>query len=273
MFGFFKKERPPAQHRSNPGAGVDVTVDFSAGGRTWTERANIVRAASGALRAAGYSIRDHKSWLHHAESGFTVLPLFVDMEILPNGGVKTTTSVQCNHPVLTPQGIFEYQHSTGDTLADSLTKGFSQWAQMDFLTLLESLESKPKSLTTMEWTFPAAEGTQRRNRRAVLGPISWFTHSPPTPERTDGEEHSFCPCCLLTHSYDAFREYVEGNDYCGLRLFATRDADGTPGADCRINGEDWEPGAQALREYASTWPPAGYEFRKQYVVLQTSAAT
>jgi hypothetical protein len=38
-----------------------------------------------------------------------------------------------------------------------------------------------------------------------------------------------------------------------------------------VNGEDWEKGAQALREYAKTWPPAGYEFRKQYVVLQTLA--
>ncbi len=53
------------------------------------------------------------------------------------------------------------------------------------------------------------------------------------------------------------------------RLFAAREQDGTPLADCRVNGEDWAHGAQALRKYAITWPAAGYEFRKQYVVLQS----
>jgi hypothetical protein len=50
-----------------------------------------------------------------------------------------------------------------------------------------------------------------------------------------------------------------------------RDADGVPAADCRVNGRDFEPGAVALRAYAATWPAAGYEFRKQYVVLQSIA--
>ena len=39
-------------------------------------------------------------------------------------------------------------------------------------------------------------------------------------------------------------------------------------ADCRVNGDDFEPGAIALRAYATTWPDAGYEFRKQYVIFQ-----
>lgn len=34
-----------------------------------------------------------------------------------------------------------------------------------------------------------------------------------------------------------------------------------------VNGHDFEPGAAALREYVKTWPGAGFEFRKQYVVL------
>ena len=61
---------------------------------------------------------------------------------------------------------------------------------------------------------------------------------------------------------------MEGERLYGLRLFAARGEDGAPQADCRVNGDDWEPGAQALREYVKTWAEAGYEFRKQYVVLQ-----
>ena len=54
----------------------------------------------------------------------------------------------------------------------------------------------------------------------------------------------------------------------GIRLFALRGPDGVAGADCRVNGEDWEPGKNALIKYVSSWPNRGVEFRKQYVILQ-----
>jgi hypothetical protein len=40
-------------------------------------------------------------------------------------------------------------------------------------------------------------------------------------------------------------------------------------ADCRVNGEDWSAGAEALRAYVTRWPDRGFEFRKQYVVIQS----
>jgi hypothetical protein len=69
----------------------------------------------------------------------------------------------------------------------------------------------------------------------------------------------------------AFQALLETDDFYGIRFYAMRDADGNPQADCRVNGEDWEPGAAALREYVAKWPERGFEFRKQYVVLQTVA--
>ena len=48
-----------------------------------------------------------------------------------------------------------------------------------------------------------------------------------------------------------------------------RDGKGKAQADCRVNGSDWEKGAEALRHYVATWPEAGFEMRKQYVVLHT----
>jgi hypothetical protein len=38
-------------------------------------------------------------------------------------------------------------------------------------------------------------------------------------------------------------------------------------ADCRVNGEDWLAGADALRAYVATWPDRGLETRKQYVLI------
>jgi hypothetical protein len=73
----------------------------------------------------------------------------------------------------------------------------------------------------------------------------------------------------LTKSFEAFKELMEGSGFYGLRLFAAHDQNGVPQADCRVNGEDWEKGAEALRSYVTTWPGTAYEFRKQYVVLHT----
>jgi hypothetical protein len=51
-------------------------------------------------------------------------------------------------------------------------------------------------------------------------------------------------------------------------LFALRDKNGEAQADCRVNGENWNPAKEALIRYAATWPPRGFEFRKQFVAIR-----
>jgi len=279
MFGFRKKAAPPLC-KANPGIGVRAKLALASGDRHWTEELDAVKLAASALKARGYSVRSEKTWLVHAESGFVLLPQLVGLQLLDEGGVRTVTTIQTNHARLVPDGVFEYQHSAAHSAADAIYKGFEQWVQLDFVPLLEALRPKPGSCTALEMEFPPKEGNPARVRRAVLGPIMHFVERPPSkaettregdqrkPEDTS-EEHPFCPCCLLTKSFEAFRELIEGNGFYGLRLFAARDAEGELQADCRVNGDDWDKGAQALREYARTWPEAGYEFRKQYVVLQS----
>lgn len=270
MFGFFRNEPAPAACPTNPGIGVEANVAFSSGDRDWTENVNVVRVAADAFRRRGYSVADQKTWLRHRDSGFAILPQLVELGLLENGGVRTTSTVQVNHPTLIPDGIFEYQHATGESIAESIVSGFDQWLQVDFVTLLEALRPQPQSCMQLKMEFPAEEGLPARTRRAILGPVGHFAEkSLEQPASCSEEEHPFCPCCLLTNSFQAFEELIKGEGFYGLRLFAARDDHGDPQADCRVNGDDWEPGAQALRDYVVTWPEAGYEFRKQYVVLQT----
>jgi hypothetical protein len=270
MFGFHKKKSAPPLCKSNPGIGVEAKVAFSTGDKSWTEEVDLVRLAAAVFKKHGYAVTNEKTWLQHTESGFTILPQLVGIQPLDKGGVQTATTMQINHPTLCPDGVFEYQHSAGNNIADSITKGFDQWMQTDFVPLLDALRPKVETCTSLEMTFPAEEGKPARVRRAVLGPVAHFMQEPPSEAAEHAtEEHPFCPCCLLTKSFEAFKELIEGDGFYCLRLFAARDTEGTPEADCRVNGEDWEKGAQALREYARTWPAAGYEFRKQYVVLQS----
>jgi hypothetical protein len=270
MFGFFKKKPAPPTCPANPGIGIKATVAFANSDRTWTEEVNLIDLAETVFEIHGYTVANHTTWLEHAESGFSLLPQLVEFQPLEKGGVRTATTMQTSHPTLSPSGVFEFQHSTGDTMADSISKGFDQWVQTDFVALLAALQPKPASCTTMVMSFPAKDGNPERIRRAVLGPVAHFMQNPPREgEVAPSEEHPFCACCLLTRSFEAFKDLIEGDEFNCLRLFAARDTEGIAQADCRVNGENWEKGAQSLREYAKTWPAAGYEFRKQYVVLQT----
>lgn len=270
MFGFRKKKPAPPTCKSNPGIGIEAKVAFSNGERSWTEKINLVDLTATVFKKRGYSITNERTWLHDKNSGYMIQPQLVGLEPLQDGGARTVTTIQCNHPTLCPNGVFEYQHSAGDTVADSIAKGFDQWIQTDYVALLDALHPKPETCTMMEMSFPASDGKPARVRRAILGPVAHFMADAKCASGNDDpEEHPFCPCCLLTNSFEAFRDLLEGDEFYGIRLFAARTTEGTPEADCRVNGDDFDEGMDALRKCATSWPVAGYEFRKQYVVLQS----
>jgi hypothetical protein len=283
VFGFRKKVEPQ-RLPTNPGQGSGGVVSLRNSQKSWVEQFNLVSILSSVLVHEGHQPRAEKSWLVHKRSEYVLLPQIVDLQPLDKGGVKTTTTIQSMHPALISEGIFEYQHSTGDTVEESVRAGFTDWVNTDFAALLDALEAKPKICNSLMMELPGKQGNRAYSRRAVLGPPTHVTQHPlPNAQKPANERdwklgdisaaHEFCPCCLLTNSFKAFRELCETNRFYGLRLFAMRDENGVPEADCRVNGDDWDRGAQALRAYAASWPPAGFEVRKQYIVLQSVSAT
>ncbi len=285
MFSWFQsklsaREPQPKTSPANPGVGVKATVAFANAEKSWTEEVDIVRSAEQALNKHGHAVDSHGTWLQLRDSDLVIQPLLAQAVPLDTGGIRTVTTIEVSHSEQILKGIFEYQHSTGDNLEDSITKGFEQWVQLDLVPLLDALMSEPKSCMTWHLSFPAKDGKPARVRRAVLGPVAHLMANPPaqraephTAGGTDNDDtsddHPFCPCCLLTNSFMAFKELFEGDDFVGIRLFALRNAQLEPEADCRVNGQDWEAGAKAIADYVRTWPDAGFEFRKQYVVIHS----
>ena len=276
------KNAAPTLIPSNPGKAVAGKVDLSNPQKTWTEHFNLVTLMASVLGELGHQVESGESWLVHPNSGFVLLPRLVQLVASDKGGVRTTTTLQTNHPALMPNGVFEYQHSIGESLEESLRKGFDQWAQTHFVALLDALDPAPTTCATLGMGFPEKDGKPAYNRRAILGPVAHLAQNPRAEadmnaagngargeQDEQDEHHAFCPCCLLTNSFDTFMEFIEDRGVYCLFLFAARDAKGAPQADCRVNGNDWERGAEALRQYVTTWPDAGFEFRKQYVVLHT----
>jgi hypothetical protein len=219
-----------------------------------------------ALKRGGHSFTPHESWLE-LEGGFTILPRFVSLQPLDQGGVQTVTTIEVSNPDGIPPGVFEFQHSAGENVQDSFVKGFESWMQTDLPVFVDALRQQPKQCMHLQMELPGGAG----KRRVVLGPVAHLLPQPVRERKAQQpEEHPFCPCCLFTNTGEIWKEKISDGGFYGVRLFAMRGAEGESEADCRINGVDWEEGKRALVQYVNTWPDLGVEFRKQYIVLQTA---
>ncbi len=220
----------------------------------------VIELAARCMEQRGHAVTRHDTWLQHRDSGLVITPLLLESH--PSKAlVRSLVVVTTSHPRLPRDGVLEYQHAVGETLSAAVSSGFDQWTQVDFVVFLDALRDRPEQCQTFEIEFPRDPGSAL-TRRAVLGPVG---HLAAHPERAaDDAGHPFCPCCLLTNTFAAFQPFVEADGFFGEV--------GSTQADCRVNGHDWESGKHALRRYAETWPQAGFELRKQYVILQTLSA-
>jgi hypothetical protein len=264
-----------------PDFGTKVRVAFANGTRTWEEETDLVAVLERTLVFSGHPVTAREDHVVHKDTGIVLRPTLCGFQPMDGGGVRTATIMRANHPAFRAGGpdAFEYQHSTGDTIEASVAAGFNHWRQLDLPVLVEALRDKLEHCTAMEMTFPAAGDAPARTRRVVLGPVAHFRqHEPPpgsAPQCAPGgdgskpADHDFCPCCLFSRTIEAFKPLVESDGFYAIRFYAARDENGVPQADCRVNGEDSDAGKAALIKYAASWPPAGFEFRKQYVVIQS----
>jgi hypothetical protein len=260
-------EAPP------PDFGTHIRVAFASDRRSWEEDFDLLRVAADVLRQFGHTVTtDAPDALRVAPAGLTLRPVLRHFQPLDDGaGTTSVTTIHADHPDFGGQEVFEYQHASGETLEAAIRSGFEQWAQVDLPVLLDALAAQPANCALMEMAFPdAPDGTPGLARRAVLGPIAHFARNPASQPSDGDGGHSFCPCCFLTQNIDAFKPLVESTGFHAIRFYAARGDDGEPQADCRVNGEDHADGAAALRRYVTTWPDAGLEFRKQYVILQNA---
>lgn len=266
---------------ANPGGSPAGHLRFEdENGETYLEPFDLVETLADILAGLGHRAHAYDSgWIEIGDDGLFAFPQLVEFTELDGGHIRTASTIQCNHARLFPQGLFEYQHATGESFDDAVKNGLSQWARTDLLALLDAARAEPAHCMSMRMEFGGDDGTPRRERRIVFGPVAHFgrAHADEADEaaaREDGDDdgHGFCPCCLFTNSLDAFRPLLEDRGVFALRLFASRDhQDGECQADCRVNGEDWPQGLDGLCAYAASWPTAPeqtLEFRKQYVIVQ-----
>ena len=257
----------PGENPANPGLAPRGRVKLADGRRQWAEEFDCVQLLAGLLADNGHQPRVEGDVIIEGSTQLSLRPLMAAVEAIPGKGIQTVTTIEVKHPAVIPSAVFEFQHSTGEDVRGSIGAGFDQWCKTDLVTLADVIRPEPKQCTLMTMELPAKGDRPAMKRRIVLGPVAHLQQHPPDP--ADGpEEHPFCPCCLLTQSMKAFMPLIESPGLFALRLFAMRDADDKPGADCRVNGEDFDDGKAHLERYATTWPGRGFEFRRQYVVIQ-----
>jgi hypothetical protein len=251
------KASHPGENPANPGIGAVANWTFSNGQRTWQEPMNLLETLERLLAERGRSARVEGPVVIDVESQLSLRPLLQTMQPGQNG-VRTSTTIEIKHPTRILSPVFEYQHSGGGNLEESLTEGFRQWYDSDFVTLLDAV--RDQAVACMELTDD--------EHRITLGPLIQGRQLDLPPDDSD---HPPCPCCLFTRTRDAYQTLLTSSGFYALRLYAARDQHDRPIADCRLNGEDYPAGKRALIEYARTWKSAGVESRKQYVLIQNGA--
>ena len=265
----------PTLIESNPGSGFELEIGFEdEKGNQLVENLDLVDLMRRLLNEYGHDVESHDSYLVHTNSSYVISPQFVDAQV-SDEGVQIVSTVQVNHPLYIPEGVFEYQHDFGSSPLEAFENGFVSWIETDFATLLEVQSSEPNECQYLVFREPSAD---KPGRRAVLGPLMQISdydedqiealqqqHSADQDDE-DGHGDSFCPCCFLTESMEVFKPFIESDGFVGIRMFATN-ADGDVDADCRVNGNEFPEGAKALAAYAHTWTSDGFEARKQYVIL------
>ena len=248
------KPKRPGENPANPGIGAVANWTFKNGRRSWQESMNLVGTLERLLTECGRAVRIEEPFVLDLESQLSLRPLLSAMQP-GDRGVRTSTTIEIKHPTCVLSPVFEYQHSFGPNLEESLLSGFRQWYDSDFVTLIDGV--REKAVNCMELI--------QDERRVTLGPLILGRQPDLPPADCD---HPPCPCCFFTKTMDAFRPLVNAPGFYALRLYAARDPQGNPIADCRVNGEDYAAGKKALVEYARTWKSAGVESRKQYILIQ-----
>jgi hypothetical protein len=268
MMSWFRKQpRPPRPAAENPGQGHIVRVAFRNAQKSWEETDDLAASLAATLSTLGHKASVKRDWVE-LEGGFSLIPQVVGVEPLDSSGVKTVSTIQISHGSLVPGGVFEYQHSSGKDIRESFAAGFKSFAELDLPVFLDALRETAKDCMYMVMS-PDRESTSllAADRRLVFGPpLQMVQQSAPI-----AGDHDFCSCCLFTNSIEAFGDLVKDRGFYAIRLFALRNADGEIEADCRVNGIDRPAGAEALMKYAKSWPDRGFEYRKQYVCIQTRA--
>jgi hypothetical protein len=263
-----RQKVPPKTSPANPTRGTSFSIAFTNASRKWTEAVDLLSSLSAVLTKGGHSNSVYKSWVE-LDSGLIVQPGIVGFQPMEKGGVRTATTIEVSDTDRIPAGVFEFQHATGKDTSESICNGFEGWMQLDLPVFLDALRDKPEQCAFMQIDSPVKGDSPARRRRVVLGPVSHLVTRPP---QNEPEEHPFCPCCLFTNTAEVSKEKLMDDRFYGIRLFAMRDEHGAAAADCRVNGEDWEGGKTALRDYVKTWPDRGVEFRKQYIIIQSQPA-
>lgn len=261
----------PALHPDNPGISHEGSVEFTADdGTRWTETFDLVQIMLALLADEEIAAIVHDGWLELPVSGLRLVPRMIEIEPREDGQVRTATTVQSHHARF-PDGVFEFQYAVDETIVAAAMEGLKQWIRTDLVALLDATRDQIDHCTEMSMSFPPTDERPALKRRILFGPVAHYRQKPSSAESDDDDGHAFCPCCLFTQSIEAFTPLLESDEFYGLRLFASRDADGVVQSDCRVNGKDWERGAQALQGYVATWVEQGFEFRKQYVIVQSVA--
>jgi hypothetical protein len=112
---------------------------------------DVIQLAALVLEQRSHVVTRRETSLDHCDTKFSFRPRLMELHELKNGGFRSVTTITTTHPKLAPNGIFEFQHATGDSVIEAVCRGFDDWTQTDFTVLQSGYELRKQYVVLQDF--------------------------------------------------------------------------------------------------------------------------
>lgn len=179
------------------------------------------------------------------------------------GNIHARLIIKTRHEGLFPDGIFEFAYGGGTDMESAIIDAAYRWIQSDFNTIHDLL------CTAKEHNHDGnkADVVSMTPQGEVLG---WeIVFGPLISTTIEGVKQKISQDEIFWRLFDVITEDLLGEKgIYPIKFFAIQNEKNEIDADCRLNGQDWQKGREALLEYIREWNLKDiFHWRKQYVIV------
>jgi len=238
LFDFFKKKPAYTAHTQAP-------ID---------QNAYLLDELKTRLTALGYTVEKHPQYLSLVvNSELEIATVIVDN---PNNHPSILhLMVLTIHPRYFPGGIEENVVGLGTTVETKVASVLDNYINTTFVPIMESFTDSHD---------PELDFSATVNGRETL----W--HPKPgnlTLQGQWGSQPQGEPLFALLK--DKIKHHLADNKLNWLKLYISRQPDGTPIGECLLNNEPWHEGLHEITRYVHTWPKDGnFRGMKQFIMFR-----
>lgn len=172
-------------------------------------------------------------------------------------------SITLDHRLF-PGPIFEFVYGWGSSTKVATINAFERWIDSDFPVIHDFLaDHKLENGHTSEVKIASNSGEtgEQISWKGIIGPLLIFKGGEVVYDQENRNE-------IIKPLFEAITgDFLGRRGMYPIRCFMSKNSDQQIEVDCRVNGEEWKRGYDALVECCQRWEVQDYLFWKQYLLI------